>query len=196
MTGTAPLNGLVLAGGESRRMGKDKAGLLNDGRTQLETVYDLVSGVTDRTFVSTRPDQGGDALRAKFPQIVDRYDGLGPLAGILSALEAYPDADWLIVACDLPKISKVTLAELLRQAPRDAALVAYRSAVDGLPEPLCALYRSASAEMIRSYADDGVTCPRKIMLRADAHLLDLPEGDALDNINTPEDLARSVLEMQ
>ena len=194
MSESRPLYGLVLAGGESRRMGEDKAGLVNRGRTQLETVYGLVQAITDRAFVSTRPAQRDDALRSNFPRVVDRYEGLGPLAGILSALETHPDADWLVVACDLPNLEGDTLAVLLEEAPADAPLVAYRSAVDGLPEPLCALYRAESIDTIRKFAEEGVKCPRKIMLRAGAHLVDLPDANALDNINTPDDLARSVLE--
>lgn len=196
MNTVRPLYGLVLAGGESRRMGEDKAGLMNQGRTQLESVYDLVDEIADSTFISTRPEQQNDALRTRFPQIVDRYDGLGPLAGILSALEAHPDADWLVVACDLPNVDSQTLTTLLQQAPDDAPLVAYRSAGDGLPEPLCALYRAESVGTLRAFADEGVACPRKIMIRSDAHLLALPKANALDNINTPDDLERSVLEVR
>jgi len=181
--------GLVLAGGRSRRMGRDKALLPHDGGTQLEHAAALLADVTDGVYVSVRADQANDPVRGRFDHVVDRYEGIGPLAGILSALEQSPDADWLIVACDLPNLDRRTLENLLTEAPDDAPLVAYRSSSDGLPEPLCALYRPAAADALRRYSADGVHCPRKIMLREEAVLLDLPAPDALHNVNTPEELA-------
>lgn len=184
--------GLVLAGGRSRRMGQDKARLSRDGVSLLEYAWRLVDEVTGDAWVSVREDQVNDAERRRFPQIVDRYDDLGPVAGILSAQASIPDADWLVVACDLPNLDLGTLEYLLEHAPADAPLVAYRSSIDGLPEPLCALYRRASSALIEPYVRQGILCPRKILLGNEAVLLDLPDKDALANVNTPEDLATSV----
>ena len=193
MSNATACYGLVLAGGKSRRMGQDKASLSHGGLSQLEFVFNLMTGVTDKQFVSTSEAQRHDELRARFPQIVDRYEDLGPIAGILSALETYPEADWLVVACDLPNLDEHTLGELLANAPQDEPFTAYRSSRDGLPEPLCAVYRANSVAILRRFVDEGIKCPRKVLLRSNAHLLDLPQPAALDNINTREDLARSVL---
>jgi len=191
---TDPVFGLVLAGGESRRMGRDKALLVRDGRSQLDYVTALLEAVTDRVFISTRREQENDAERSRFAQIVDRYDGIGPVAGILSAMDAHPDVSWLIVACDLPNIDRATLEYLLEHRTAEQPFTAYRSSYDGLPEPLCALYRPGSDAIVRRFVDDGVVCPRKILIRSDTHLLEQPHPEALDNINTPDDLAASVLE--
>lgn len=185
--------GLVLAGGRSRRIGQDKARLTRNGTSLLEHAFRLVDEVTGDAYVSVRPDQVDDAERRRFPQVVDRFHDLGPVAGILSAQLAHPDADWLVVACDLPNLDRATLANLLTRAPAEAPFVAYRSRLDGLPEPLCALYRRGSAALVDAAVKQGVVCPRKILLRNDAVLLDLPQQDALANVNTPEDLAASVL---
>ncbi len=185
--------GLVLAGGRSRRMGRDKALIERDGQSLLERAFRLVDAVTDGARVSVRADQVSDPLRRQFPQVVDRYTDIGPLAGILSALQGEPAADWLVVACDLPNVDRATLEYLLAEAPADAPLTAYRSTVDALPEPLCALYRSGSDALIQTAIAEGVVCPRKILIRNDAVLLDLPASDALVNLNTPEDLAASTL---
>ena len=90
-----PVYGLVLAGGQSRRMGTDKALLEHGGRSQLAHVVELLEAEVDRVFVSARPDQQDEPERSRYELIVDRYEDMGPLAGILSAMEAYPDADWL-----------------------------------------------------------------------------------------------------
>ncbi|MDH3273910.1 MAG: NTP transferase domain-containing protein [Gammaproteobacteria bacterium] len=191
---TDTIYGLVLAGGESRRMGRDKALLVRDGQSQLAHIAALLKGITERVFVSSRQDQQDDPERSRFENIVDRYEGIGPIAGILSAMDAHPNADWLVVACDLPNIDEVTLSFLIANAKQEQPFTAFKSNHDGLPEPLCALYRCGSDAIIRRFVEDGIVCPRKILMRSDALLLEQPNPVALDNINTPDDLAGSVLE--
>jgi molybdopterin-guanine dinucleotide biosynthesis protein A len=191
---TRPTYGLVLAGGESRRMGSDKALLVRDGQSQLAHIAALLDQVTDRVFVSTRGDQQDESERSRFAQIVDRYENIGPIAGILSALEEHPQADWLVVACDLPNIDEPTLQYLVANRSQEKPFTAFRSSYDDLPEPLCALYQSGSDSILRQFIDDGIVCPRKILIRSDTKLLKQPDPRSLDNINTPDDLQRSVLE--
>ena len=140
------------------------------------------------------PDQQDEPERSRYELIVDRYDDMGPLAGILSAMEAYPDADWLVVACDLPNITGETLAHLVASRSVEHPFTAYISSHDGLPEPLCAIYAAGSDAVLRRFVDDGIVCPRKMLIKSDTALLEQPNPAALDNINTPDDLADSVLE--
>ena len=189
-----PVYGLVLSGGKSQRMGRDKALLERNGQSQLAFMMALLEPLLERVFVSTRADQKDESERRQFPQIVDRYDDMGPLAGILSAMDTHPDVDWLVVACDLPNIDAQTIGHLLERRSEDHPFTAYVSSHDGLPEPLCAIYRSGSADLVRTFADDGIRCPRKILIRSDTCLLEQLDPASLDNINTPDDLADSVLE--
>lgn len=191
---SSEIYGLVLAGGQSRRMGRDKALLLRDGQTQLAYIVDLLSRVTDRVFVSARSDQRDEAQRSQFEQIIDRYDDIGPIAGILSAMTEYPQVDWLIVACDLPNIDEPTLRFLLDNRSVEQPFTAFKSSHDSLPEPMCALYRTGSDAIVRRFVDDGIVCPRKILIRSNTHILEQPNPRSLDNINTPDDLAGSILE--
>jgi molybdopterin-guanine dinucleotide biosynthesis protein A len=189
-----PLFGLVLAGGRSRRMGRDKALLEHAGRSQLAHAADLLERHAERVFVSTRPDQQHEAERRRFDLVVDRYEDLGPLAGILSAMEEHEGVDWLVVACDLPNISDETIEYLLAERSPEHPFTAYRSSYDGLPEPLCAVWNAGSAGIIRKFLDEGVRCPRKILIRSATQLIEQQDPRSLDNINTPDDLADSVLE--
>ncbi len=191
--GEAPVYGLVLAGGQSRRMGRDKALLERGGVSQLAHIVALLQSHVERVFVSTRRDQQDEPERQRYAQIVDQYEDLGPLAGILSALQAHPEADWLVVACDLPNIDDETVAHLLERRSAEHPFTAYISSHDGLPEPLCAIWRSGTDEIIRGFIKAGRTCPRKILIRSDTHLIDQVDPSSLDNINTPDDLAESVL---
>ena len=188
-----PVNGLILAGGKSRRMGQDKALLDRGGQSQLAYLAGLLDKKVERVFVSTRADQKDDGERRKYAQIVDRYDDMGPLAGILSAMEEHPDSDWLVVACDLPNITGETITHLLKNCSADHPFTAYVSSHDGLPEPLCAIYRAGSIAIMRRFADEGIYCPRKILIRSDTFLLEQADPGSLDNVNTPDDLADSIL---
>lgn len=194
---TAPLHGLVLAGGRSTRMGHDKAALQFDGREQLTRALDLLAPLVARCFVSVRPDQRADPLRAGYPQILDRPDGpTGPLAGIRAAQLACPDAAWLVLACDLPLLDAATLQLLITSRDPARTATAYRSSRDGLPEPLCAIWEPASAGSVATFVAAGRDCPRKFLIQSDTLLLDQPNARSLDNVNTPEDLAAAAATAQ
>jgi molybdenum cofactor guanylyltransferase len=186
---TAPLYGLVLAGGRSTRMGRDKAALEYHGRAQLERAHDLLEKLAARVFVSVRPDQTRDPLRARFVQIIDRGDVEGPAAGIRAAQEAHPDAAWLVLACDLPWLDVATLQHLIARRDPARMATAFRSTHDGLPEPLCAIYEPAAAAAVKEFLATGRNCPRKLLINSDTLLLDQPDTKALDNVNTPQELA-------
>jgi molybdopterin-guanine dinucleotide biosynthesis protein A len=112
--------GLILAGGLSSRMGEDKATLMIDGQTMLErTAMALRAAGADLVVVSgARP--GG---------IPDRWPQAGPVGGIASAAEVLPDAEWLIVPVDMPRLGQSVLAPLLSER----SLCATRWAHDGQP---------------------------------------------------------------
>ncbi len=186
---TAPLYGLVLAGGRSKRMGHDKAGIQFDGRSQLERAFGLIEHLTARSFVSVRGDQRDDPLRARHAQIVDAEGVDGPIAGIRAAQLAHPQAAWLVLAIDLPLLDAGTLQNLIARRDPTRMATAYRSSHDGLPEPLCAIYEPAAAAAIESWLAAGRNCPRKFLIQSDALLLDQPRPQSLDNVNTPADLA-------
>lgn len=182
----APLHGLLLCGGASRRMRHDKAQLNYGGEPQLLRAWQLLTAVTERTFVSVRDSQREEPLRASLPQLIDTYDAVGPVAGILSAHDAFPEAAWLVIACDLPLLDETTLRTLI--AARDPAkeATAFASRFDGLPEPLCTLWEPSIQQRLKQRYEAGSHCPRKVLIQADVRLLPAP-GNALDNINTPQE---------
>jgi molybdopterin-guanine dinucleotide biosynthesis protein A len=192
---SAPVYALVLAGGKSSRMQNDKAALPYHGRSQLTEAMRLVAPLVARAFVSVRKDQIDDPLRARFAQIIDRQENLGPIAGIVAAQEEYPSVAWLVLACDLPFLDTETLKHLLRARDPARDATAYLSSHDGLPEPLCAIYEPGSRKALAAYLAEGRQCPRKFLSRANVHLIAAPDARALDNVNTRAeyDAAMSVL---
>lgn len=187
MSAEAPLFGLVLAGGASTRMQRDKAAIEYHGQSQLHWTFHLLSHVCAATFVSVRPDQREEPTRAGLPQIVDRQPGIGPIAGISAALHAHPKAAWLVVACDLPFLNEQTLRYLVEHRDVHKLATAFKSSHDGLPEPLCAIWEPASREPVLAHIAAGKQCPRKFLINADTLLLDLPDASALDNVNTADE---------
>jgi molybdenum cofactor guanylyltransferase len=182
--------GLILAGGQSTRMHRDKAALKYQGKTQLDRAFELASRHVARVFVSVRPSQTLDSTRAQRPMIVDSVAGEGPIVGIRSALAAHPKVAWLVLACDLPFLTDTAIETLLRE--RDSALAtAYRSAHDGLPEPLCAIWEPAAAKALADFQAGGGHCPRKFLIHHDARLLEPRDARALDNVNTPEEYTQA-----
>jgi molybdopterin-guanine dinucleotide biosynthesis protein A len=188
----APIFGLVLAGGRSTRMQRDKAALTYRGRTQLEWAVSLLQPHAERVFVSVRPDQTDEPTRARFEQIVDSAQNLGPIAGIMAAQAKYPHAAWLVLACDLPFLDGGTLTNLIGARQPKCLATAYRSSHDGLPEPLCAIYEPGSREPLIAHVASGKICPRKFLINADVELIDEPNPQALDNVNTPEEYGSAI----
>jgi len=187
-TSAPPLWGLVLAGGRSDRMGEDKAALRYGGQEESLRLYELLKEFCGEVFVSCRADQANLPGRRGLPQIHDTRSDLGPTGGILTALEARPDAAWLVVACDLPKLDRETLAALV--AGRDAARVAtaFRGYQE-FPEPMCAIYEPAAAARFHQFLAAGHDCPRKMLINSDTRVLEPPPGDRFANVNTPDEAA-------
>lgn len=184
------LHGLVLAGGQSRRMNQDKAYLAYDGEPQLRRAFDLLAPLVARCFVSVRLDQRDDPLRRTFPQIVDHVADAGPAAGILAALESQPHAAWLVLACDLPLLDTQTLSTLISARVSDVDATAYISRHDGQPEPLCAIWEPSSRMPLAMAVERGERSLRHVLAKLHIHTI-APERDAaLINANTPEDVMR------
>jgi molybdopterin-guanine dinucleotide biosynthesis protein A len=129
-------------------MQRDKATLAYHGRTQLEWAMQLVTPFVERAFISVRPDQANDPERAKFAQIVDAQDNIGPIAGIMAAQAAHPDTAWLVVACDLPYLDAATL-KISSGRGRPTSRPRHILEHDGCEPP--ALYRALQRQAIIDY---------------------------------------------
>lgn len=186
------LYGLVLAGGRSTRMGTDKAALIHpDGRPLARRTIDLLSMVCDRVIVSLRHDQEMPPQIEESPHIRVARDpeggSEGPLAGMIASMQLFPEADWLVLACDLPRLDGDTLKQLVTSRQSGEAFLSYRSEFDGLPEPLCAFYAAEALPVLEQARAGGIRCPRKVLIQQNCRLLEPVTPRALDNANTPED---------
>lgn len=182
-----PLNGLVLAGGMSTRMGQDKAALQYHDKPQVAHCHELLSAYCERVCVSCRPEQAVEESLADYECITDSFVGIGPMGGILSALRFDPHAAWLVLACDLPFVTDETLETLVLCRNPFKLATAFMSAHDGFPEPLCAIYEPKSVHRLLAFLARGYECPRKVLINSDTQLIEAPEHGELDNVNHPHE---------
>jgi molybdopterin-guanine dinucleotide biosynthesis protein A len=199
MNPSRPLHGLVLAGGRSSRMGTDKAALVHpDGRPLARRTRDLlIDAGCASVMLSLRHDQEIPPGFHGLPDAVILRDpeggSEGPLAGILAAMRRHPDADWLVLACDLPRLDVATPGHLIVSRLPGEMFLCYRSEFDGLPEPLCAFYAAEALPVLEAMQAGGLRCPRKALIRSGCRLMDPVTPRALDNANTPEDWRTAIL---
>jgi molybdopterin-guanine dinucleotide biosynthesis protein A len=149
---TEQVGGFILAGGESSRMGRDKALLELEGVALIVRTTKLVELAAERCAVV------GDTVRLEGLELLvieDDFPGAGPLGGIATALRA-SEAEWnLIVACDLPYLTREWLEFLIGRAVRSDADAVLPMNERGA-EPLCAVYRKRADGAIRAALDRGV----------------------------------------
>ena len=204
-----PLYGLVLAGGRSRRMGRDKSMLAYRLDERVNEVPharytgELLARVCDRVFYSCRADQvdaatgaSTDPALAGLPLIPDSFDIGGPLNGILSAQKAHPEAAFLVAACDLPFLTAYALAQLLRERNPLHAATVFDNPERGMIEPLCAIYEPGFEELAEASMKIGLTCPTKILSAlaegGQIEILRPANAEFLANANRPEDYEQAL----
>lgn len=180
------MNGLVLAGGKSTRMGHDKSAIDWHGKEQKYYLAELLQQYCDEVYISCREDQVRD-IDSSYKTITDKYTDSGPSTGILSALSHHEHTAWLVIACDLPLIDEQTLNNLIAQRAIDKVATTYKSPHDGLPEPLITIWEPKSKEVLLSFKEKGYSCPRKALINSDTKIIEPVNPEALINANTPED---------
>lgn len=190
--------GVVLAGGDSRRFGRDKTSLLLRGETLVQRACDLLLSVCSEVVLADR----GRQLLPAIPSVEDGA-GSGPAAGILGAAAVRP-ARWLLVlACDLPAVP-ASLLEALRdrveEGPQASSWVPRHGGAGGRhSEPLCALYRPEDLSVLARRVGRGALALHGWLADGRARIRFLEGEDLLRhgapeevfvNLNRPQDLER------
>jgi len=185
------LNGLVLAGGKSKRMRRDKGLLRYRGRAQRYYLADMLRKYCGQVFISCRPDQNKAIVHAGYNTLPDDGQAEEQYGAILSALTAYPNTAWLVIACDMPMMDGEALTYLIAQRDSSMIATAYAGPDNGLPEPLSAIWEPRSRGTLLDKLSQGVTCPRKALIRSapDVKLVAPRDPLIVMNANTPGDAA-------
>ncbi|MCP3999515.1 MAG: NTP transferase domain-containing protein [Gammaproteobacteria bacterium] len=190
MSSQAPLLGLVLAGGQSRRMGADKAALEIAGASMLSRAVAMLELIIDQVYVSVNADQSDDPFRTEYSVISDRFSDIGPAAGLLSAHLYSPESAWLVIACDMPLLTAATLLHLRDSRKSEMAATVWAAEDSSGPEPLCAIYEPGTlAAFLEQVTAGGNPSPRDWLLAAQVNVLAAPNQGVLNSANTPEEFA-------
>jgi molybdopterin-guanine dinucleotide biosynthesis protein A len=177
--------GFVLTGGQSSRMGRDKARLLLGSRYLIEEIAETILQVADSVILIGRPETFADLGLKCLP---DLHSGRGPLAGLETALASSPDdALNLVVGCDMPGLQARWLEQLLETAQETGALCAAAKDAAGKIHPLCAVYRTACLPFVRKALESGRL--RMLDLLASLEAVQVPVEDVIANVNTPAEWA-------
>ncbi|MBI5429857.1 MAG: molybdenum cofactor guanylyltransferase [Nitrosomonadales bacterium] len=188
----ADCTAIILAGGDSQRMGSDKANLLLGGRSLLQRVTATMQQVFPKVMLSVREPRTGIEL----PQVCDDPSCAGPLAGLLSGFTRV-DTPWVFaVACDMPFVVP-EVVELLAQ--RRAGFQVVVPIVREYPQPLAAFYARSCLDVMRAHLESGgKNSLRAVLEKLDVCYVDEAEILAADpglrsffDLDTPQDVARA-----
>ncbi len=172
----------MLAGGLSTRMGRDKALLRWNNGSLVEQLAKPVKEAAGSVAIIGDPSRYAQLGFDCFPDV---RSGLGPLAGLETALETRRGDLNLVLACDMPGVDTAWLRRLIDQADEcKAPCVATRDA-SGVVHPLCAVYRSDCLPIIQRALDEGKLRLQDLLVEVGAIMADTAQ--ILSNVNTPEE---------
>lgn len=177
--------GLILAGGDSRRFGSDKAVYTVDGRSMIDRVHAAVSPVVSDMLIAG----GTSRSTAAYPParlVADEPPGVGPLGGLRAGLAAARTPWVLTVACDMPYLTTTALRRLARCC-EDAVEAVIAVDSTGRLHPLCAVYRGSLLDHVDRRIASRTLSMHGFVAAIDARHVTLP-ADALRNVNARDDL--------
>ena len=185
---TAHIKGLVLVGGKSTRMGKDKSLLDFYGKPQKEVAKELLEKQELETFFSVAKSS------ENLEEISDTFLNLGPFGGICSAFQKDPNSAWLVLATDLPFVNDELIKLLLQKRNPSKVATAIKGKNKEFVEPLITIYEPKAYPILLQYLAQGYSCPRKMLINNDVEIVEV-EDDLIRNINTPEDFENAKREL-
>ncbi len=184
------VTGVVLAGGNSSRMGIDKASLIIDGKKMISYVIDALKEVFSDIIVVTK--DANDIPISGVKTIADSISGCGPLVGIYSALSSCDTPYCFVIACDMPCVDPDLVRWMVNCGGDYDAFV---PKLGGFFEPLFALYSNKCLDPIKQNLARGDYRVRSVFSKvnvgyadeSDLRIID-PQLRSFVNINTREDL--------
>lgn len=188
------LKALILVGGKSSRMGEPKAFMRYHGEREIDRLARITGELVGETYVSCRPEQAEDPRLQGHQLLPDRFLDMGPMSGILTAMHRDPESAWLVLSCDLPFLGRETVETLISRRNPLRVATAFLEPDNELPEPLVAIWEPKARGYLHRYLGEGRASPRKLLSDAPIEAILVEDGEALRNINRPEERESALAE--
>jgi len=169
-------------------MGSDKSALIYHKKPQRDHVYEMLKNICERVFFSCNKDQIS-SFPSSSPILPDleKYENIGPMAALLTAFSAYPDCDFLVVACDYPLLTTQDLEAFLQSIDVNKIAAAFYKKDNSVYEPLIAWYSKRSfIEIQRMYEYEQYSL-QHFLKEQDALKFESLKPDNIKSIDTPQE---------
>lgn len=189
MKNSNPITAIILAGGQSRRMGRDKGLVLLNGKPMVQHVLDKAKSITDNAMIITN-QPGYEHFGV--PTYSDLIEDKGPLGGIYTGLHYTRTEYNLVLSCDIPLVSVSFLNRLASYRGENQAWVPVH---ENQPQPLCAIYKKEIRPQIKLSFEAGPLSMQKFLETINTSFIDMSDVGAehkngFANLNSPEDVEK------
>ncbi|MGS2760644.1 molybdenum cofactor guanylyltransferase [Sinomicrobium sp. M5D2P9] len=184
----APLYGLVLGGGESSRMGRNKALLRYHDQPQFAHVAQLLDVFCDRVVISSNTALPEKYIknRTLLPDEAD-YTGCGPLSGVLTAIRHFPGKSFFVLGCDYPALARGDMEQLYKERSPEYDAVCFYHPESRIAEPLITIYEAGCLQDLHLFYRDGGKSLRRFLEGKKMKKVTAANPQALKSYDTPED---------
>ena len=185
------VTGIILCGGKSRRMGKNKALLKLKEKYIISYVVDILSGFCNKLILSSN---SSDLKFLKIPVVEDEHKNIGPIAGIIAGLKASENQINIVFSCDTPFITSGFVEYMLSKADSVDVLL---PVFDGFLQPMTGIFDKKIIPLIENEISKGNFVPPRIFEKANLRKLDINEQTPgyhrhlFFNINSPDDYRKA-----
>lgn len=201
---SAPLYALILAGGESRRMGTDKGTICYHELPQVLHLYHQLSQLTARCYISIQPQQANRWFFGSHPifskeQVAQsgvrtdddllhdlpEFSGSGPLSGVLTAMTQHPEAAWLVTGCDYPLLTTRDYKRIIDARSETHAATVVLDPFDARPLPMPAIFEPELWQPFLDVYKNGNRSMRVVLQESSTNVVTLEEPRHLQSIDHP-----------
>lgn len=179
------LIGVILAGGNSSRMGFDKRKLAINGAPVITVLANELSNCCRSVFLSCKKD---DPPETPIKFLIDEYQFGGPLNGIMTALKRFPHHSILVVAADQPFVRKKHLDHLIIENDQTLPVTTFLNEKRVMTETFPSIWNPMSFHLLQQFILNHRPSPLDFIKKHKIKVITTPDQDFSINLNTPEEL--------
>lgn len=177
---------LILTGGKSQRMGMDKAFIDYHGQPQYRHLYDMLMNMQIPVCLSCSSEQEQKFVSG-LNTLIDVFPSSGPITGLYSAFQLDPDADWLILACDMPLINSASISNLIKQHG-EYDITTYQSELKPFPEVVFTIYTPKVLPILETAVAEKQFSLQALLRQSKVEKVTPIDNQVLLNVNDKDDL--------